>query len=212
MKFKHICFDLDGTLVDSSITIYKSTIAALDKLRINYNIVEDEFTKMIGLHFIDIFNRFNISVTDFEEFIKIYKTYYFTFINESNLYPYAKDLLEKINGNGLKTSLLTTKGQDQAEKIVNHFELNEDLNYIMGRRNGIEHKPSAEPLLKICKELKVQPCETLMVGDTEMDIRCGKNAGAKTCAVLFGYRTKEQIEKEKPDYVLSSLNELAEII
>ena len=78
----------------------------------------------------------------------------------------------------------------------------------MGRRDGLAHKPSREPLIYICKDLKVEPTETLMTGDTELDIQCGKNAGAKTCGVLYGYRTKDQIEKEKPDINISNLVEL----
>ena len=50
-----------------------------------------------------------------------------------------------------------------------------------------------------------------MVGDTELDIQCGKNANAKTCGVLYGYRTKEQIEREKPDFIISGLSELMKI-
>ena len=75
----------------------------------------------------------------------------------------------------------------------------------MGRRDGLAHKPSPEPLLHICKELNVKPAETLMVGDTELDIQCGKSAGSKTCGVLYGYRTKIQLEKEKPDFLISGL-------
>ncbi len=81
----------------------------------------------------------------------------------------------------------------------------------MGRRDGLAHKPSPEPLLFICKELKIDPTATLMVGDTELDIQCGKNAGSKTCGVLYGYRIKSQLEKEKPDYLISGLNELEKI-
>jgi phosphoglycolate phosphatase-like HAD superfamily hydrolase len=51
-----------------------------------------------------------------------------------------------------------------------------------------------------------------MVGDTELDIQCGKGAGSKTCGVLFGYRTKSQLEKEKPDFLISGLNELRKIL
>jgi phosphoglycolate phosphatase-like HAD superfamily hydrolase len=78
----------------------------------------------------------------------------------------------------------------------------------MGRRDGLAHKPSPESLLFICKDLQVEPAETLIVGDTELDIQCGKNAGAKTCGVIYGYRKKEQIVKEKPDLIISDLEEL----
>jgi HAD superfamily hydrolase (TIGR01549 family) len=205
---KHVCFDLDGTLVDSKDTILESTKAALDQLNISYKIDEDVFTNMIGMHFVDIFNKVNIRVDDFEQFISIYKAIYFDFIDSSYLYPEVKETLSYLNKKEIKVSLLTTKVQEQAEKIIDYFKLRSSFDCLMGRRDGMAHKPSPEPLLRICKELQIEPAETIIVGDTELDILCGKSAGTKTCGVLFGYRRKDQIEKEKPDFVISRLDEL----
>ncbi len=209
---KHICFDLDGTLVDSRDTILKSTKAALDRLKVNYKIDEDIFTNMIGKHFVDIFEEMKITVSNFEEFISIYKALYFDFIDSSIFYPGVQETLNQLNKKQLKVSLLTTKGQEQADKIIDHFNSRTSFDYVMGRRDGLAHKPSPESLLYICKELQVNPSETLMVGDTELDIQCGKSAGSKTCGVIYGYRTLNQIEKEKPDFILSGLNELRKIL
>src|SRR3989337_1632070 len=82
-NLKHICFDLDGTLVESHKTIYNSTIKSLNDLKIPNNIDEEIFRKNIGKHFVDIFDDMNIPVIDFEEFIKIYKNNYFLFIDDS---------------------------------------------------------------------------------------------------------------------------------
>lgn len=212
MKLTHICFDLDGTLVDSRDTIHKATLKALSKIGVRNSIPEDNFANMIGMHFIDIFKEFGVEVKDFQKFISVYKSVYFDFIDDSVLYPDVANLLGELSSNGMKTSLLTTKSQDQAEKIVDYFSIREELNYVMGRRDGIAHKPSAEPLLEICNELNVQPAETLIVGDTELDIQCGKNAGAKTCGVLYGYRTEKQIKEEEPDYIIRRINELKDIV
>jgi HAD superfamily hydrolase (TIGR01549 family) len=144
----------------------------------------------------------NIPVSDFEEFIKVYKNNYFLFIEDSELYPDVSDVLEFLSQNGFKISLLTTKAQDQAEKIIEHFNLSKYFNVIMGRRNGIEHKPSPEPLLLICDELNINPGESLIVGDTEMDILCGQNANVKTCAVTHGYRSEESILEHNPDFIV----------
>lgn len=209
---KHICFDLDGTLVDSKVTILESTKAALDELKIPHNIPEELFNNMIGKHFVDIFMELKMDAVDFEPFIKIYKTFYFDFINESVLYPHAEEVLNYLIEKEIKVSLLTTKVQEQADKIIDHFKLRNLFDYIMGRRDGLEHKPSPESLLYICKELEVNPAETIMVGDTELDIQCGKNAGSKTCATLFGYRTEEQLKKENPDYIISGLEELKQFL
>jgi len=83
LNIKHICFDLDGTLVKSDTTIYKATIKTLEHLNIKSEIAEDKFSEMIGMHFIDIFKKFNLDVPDFQKFISIYKKLYFDFIDES---------------------------------------------------------------------------------------------------------------------------------
>lgn len=209
---KHICFDLDGTLVDSKETILESTKAALDQLKISYRIDEDVFTNMIGMHFVDIFGELKINVPDFEKFITIYKALYFDFMDSSYLYPEVENILTYLNQHQVKVSLLTTKVQDQAEKIIDHFDLRPSFDFLMGRRDGLAHKPSPEPLIYICKELSIEPSDTLMVGDTELDIQCGIGAGAKTCGVLYGYRTEKQLRKEKPDFLISGLTELIKVL
>ena len=211
-KIKHVTFDLDGTLINSGSTIYKTTLKALNVLNINAVFKEKEFNKMIGAHFINIFNELQIVVKDVNQFIDIYKGFYFDFIDESKFYPGVIEILQYLQHKNIYISLLTTKGQDQAEKIIKHFNLDRYFNFIMGRRNGIGHKPSAEPLLFICKEIDVKPEETLIIGDTELDILCGKSANALTCAVTYGYRTKENLEENKPDYIISELYELKDII
>lgn len=212
MKIKHACFDLDGTLVDSSETIYKSTIATLEQLDISYNFSKDDLDKRIGQHFVDIFNEFDVKVQDFEYFIKVYKSIYFDFIDDSVLYSGVKETIEYLNQNGIKVSLLTTKAQDQADLIIDHFNLRPNFNLVMGRVNGIPHKPSPEPLLMICEKLNVSVAESVMVGDTELDIQCGKSAGAKTCAVSYGYRTIDQLKENKPDFIVASINDIVKLI
>ena len=210
-NLKHICFDLDGTLVDSHKTIYNATIKSLKDLNILNNIDEEIFREKIGMHFVDIFEDMNIPVNDFEEFIQVYKNNYFLFIDDSELYPNVSDVLEFLSQKRLKISLLTTKAQDQADKILDHFKIAKYFNVIMGRRNGIAHKPSPEPLLMICEELEVTPEESLIVGDTELDIQCGQNANVKTCAVIHGYRSEESILEHNPDFIVKDLKALKKL-
>lgn len=212
MKIKHFCFDLDGTLVDSGQTIYKSTIETLERLNIEYSFTKADLDKRIGQHFVDIFDEFNVQVNDFEGFIDVYKSIYFDFIDDSVFYDGVFDFIKLIKEKNAKVSLLTTKAQDQADLIIEHFNLLPYFDYIMGRRDGIAHKPSPEPLLMICNQLNVLPEETLMIGDTELDIQCGKNAGTKTCGLTYGYRTRRQLEENTPDYVIDSIIELHDLI
>jgi phosphoglycolate phosphatase-like HAD superfamily hydrolase len=82
----------------------------------------------------------------------------------------------------------------------------------MGRRTGIAHKPSPEPLLKICSSLGIAPNETLMVGDSELDVECGKNAGTHTCAVTYGYRAPELLKSAAPDFLIDIISQIEYIV
>lgn len=212
MNTSLVVFDFDGTLVSSHETIYKTTLHALGEVGIKAEMPEEKFYQMIGWHFEDIFREFGFAVPDFEEFIKIYKLHYFSHLDSSFIYPGVKELLFWLNKNKIKTALLTTKGQDQAELLLKHFGLMEHFDYVMGRRPGIAHKPSSEPLLKICDDVKVKPEDTIIVGDTEMDIECGKGAKSKTCAVTYGYRTKEFLQKQLPDFLIDKIEDLEYIV
>lgn len=212
MNINLVVFDLDGTLVSSHETIYKATLHALKEINIYPKMPEEDFYKTIGMHFEDIFAQFGFSVPDFEKFISIYKSIYFDYINLSVVYPGVIEIINKLRGKNIKTALLTTKGQDHAEIILRQFKLFDKFNYIMGRRPGIAHKPSPEPLFKICSDLKIDIAETLIVGDSELDIQCGKSAGSKTCAVTYGYRAAEDLKKEFPDFIIDNILDVDYIV
>ena len=211
-KIDLIVFDLDGTLLESSNSIYKSVISTFEHLNQKVEIPKEEMDKRIGMHFKPIFEELNIKVDDIEEFIEIYKKYYFDYINETIVYPAVTNTLETLKANGFKLAVLTTKVQDQTENIIEHFKMNLYFDVLMGRRDGVELKPSAEPLLLICEELNISPVNTMIVGDSELDIRCGKNAGALTCGALYGHREKEILENENPDYLINNFIELKGIL
>ena len=51
-----------------------------------------------------------------------------------------------------------------------------------------------------------------MIGDTELDIMCGKNGGAKTCAVSYGYRKVEELKSYEPDFLIDDLKEVYNLL
>ena len=207
-----IVFDLDGTLVKSHETIYKTTVKTLEKLGLQTDLDYGKFYNLLGHHFADIFKECNIEVPDVEYFIQVYKDMYFDFMEDSNLYPNVEYVLKELQNKKVKTGLLTTKGHDQAIKISNHFKIAKYLDQIEGRKSGIAIKPAPDQLLNICRDLNVVPQKTMMVGDTELDILCGKNADAKSCAVSYGYRDVAEIKKLNPDYLIDDLKEILELI
>ncbi len=204
-------FDLDGTLIQSHVTIYKTAIETFSRLNIPVSFMQEELNQYIGGHFKTIFDNLNIKVPDLDEFIRIYKSIYFDFIDDSKIYPGTIELLELLKQKNISIALLTTKAQDQADLIIDHFNLRKYFISVMGRRDGLPVKPSPEPLKTICNEVGTDTANTVMIGDSEYDIKCGKNAGAITCGVTFGYRELEMLKLENPDFLVSSMNELQKL-
>ncbi|NCS87306.1 MAG: hypothetical protein CO127_11845 [Ignavibacteria bacterium CG_4_9_14_3_um_filter_36_18] len=89
------------------------------------------------------------------------------------------------------------------------------------RKTKYQHTSTSFYFIKINKnsvkknkmyDILLKSNETLMVGDTELDIQCGKAAGAFTCAVSYGYRTIEQLKLEQPDLIVKNMKELITLL
>jgi phosphoglycolate phosphatase len=211
-NIKNVVFDLDGTLMQSSSTIYKTTIKALEEFNIKPTFTEDDFNSKIGYHFQDIFDDFNMEISDIEYFIEVYKSYYFNYIDDSKFYPNVFEVLDTLLKNKISASILTTKAQDQADKIIDHFGVRNYFNIIMGRQDGIKIKPAPDALLIICNKTGTLPPNTIIVGDSDLDIQCGKAAGTYTCAVTYGYGEKKRLFIQNPDFIIDDVKELFGIL
>ena len=74
-------------------------------------------------------------------------------------------------------------------------------------------KPSACPLDRVIRGFDIRDKEkVMMVGDMDIDVLAGKNAGVKTCAVTYGIGKREDIVKAAPDYIIDDFIELKRII
>ena len=64
----------------------------------------------------------------------------------------------------------------------------------------------------IMKELGADPAETLFVGDSNVDIRTGHNAGTRTCGVTWGYRPRTSLEEAGAEFLADTVAELEAVI
>ena len=69
-------------------------------------------------------------------------------------------------------------------------------------------KPDPGPLLHAAKELRVTPAESLMVGDSQSDVKAARAAGFQIVCMSYGYNHGEDIHKYNPDAVIDSMSEL----
>jgi phosphoglycolate phosphatase len=108
--------------------------------------------------------------------------------------------------------IVTTKEQAQAEIVLRRLALTPFFQHIQGGTPGLRLKPAPDTILVALAALHCAPPHALMVGDTPADILAGKAAGAKTCAVTYGFGTREALSQYAPDYVIDTFGELVTLV
>ncbi|MEM3616555.1 MAG: HAD family hydrolase [Candidatus Bathyarchaeia archaeon] len=209
LKVKGIIIDLDGTLVDSREAYCEALAEALEKLGMkefdHYLILEIPRRLEQNLPIKDLLPKINI-----EKFLEAYlKAYYRLAEDEANVLPNMQKTLERLSRKA-RLALLTMR-YVPCENIVKWLEKVDLAKYfqcVVTALNTQFPKPSPKALVDCAKRLGVEVGECAIVGDSVTDIKAGKNAGAKTVAVLSGIFTKEELEKEKPDLIIKDIGEL----
>jgi phosphoglycolate phosphatase len=128
------------------------------------------------------------------------------------LYPGVAETLIGLQENGLVMAIATNKVETLTRDLTRVLGIERCFSMVVGPESVVRRKPDPESLEVILQRLGVPPGEALMVGDTTTDIEAGKAAHVGTCAVLYGYGTREEIEAAKPDHLLESFRELPELL
>lgn len=201
-----ILFDLDGTVIDQKTTIVRCLNILLKKYNKSYSM--DELKPLIGKPLKNIIKRKVGSENLAKQLRMKYREIYVkNYLEETKIYDGVKELLMELRKRKIKTGIITSKLGDVARSFLKDLKINHLFDVVVGEGDA-EMKPSPAPVIHACKTLEEKPENCIMVGDSEDDIIAGKSAGAKTIAVLWEYKNKEELENLNPDYVVESVEEL----
>jgi len=121
--------------------------------------------------------------------------------------PHAREFLEFARQRRLRTFLLSTVAHD-------HFEVQQQATgfgeFLDKPYLGVWDK--RKKIHDILEENKLQPDETLFIGDMQHDIETARHGGVHSCAVLTGYNTLDQLRQAQPDLIVEHLGELRELL
>ena len=130
-------------------------------------------------------------------------------------------MLKTLRGHDKKLLLATSKPQKMAEKVLEHFGLDDYFCFVAGA-NSDDESSSKELGLRATKEdvigyvLKtngiLDPENAVMVGDRHWDIRAGKVFGLQTIGVSYGFADPGELEKAGADYIASNPLMVSEIV
>jgi phosphoglycolate phosphatase len=212
LRVKGIFLDLDGTIVDSTDAYIEAAVLAFKALgkvppqthllleiprRMEQHLTIDDITENCTQRFMPIYLQAFRAVTE----------------RKTKLLPNTATTLQTLAKN-TKLALITMRHvpNQVIQKELDYHGIAKYFNHIVTGLDTTKTKPAPEALIQCKNALGLEMCECLIAGDSVIDIRAGKAAGAATVAVLSGLFGREALAKEKPDLILQDLTQLSQFI
>jgi len=211
MNYDTILFDLDGTLIDTIQDLGNAVNHALSLRNLPLHTPE-EYRRMVG-HGIRNLNSRALpeNLRDNEEYLDKVLLDFLEFYS-SNIavysYPYKgiHQLLAKLQDKGVKLAVSSNKFQAGVETLIKGFFPDIEFVAILGNKEGFPLKPDPAIVDLVLSKTGSSKARTVLVGDSNTDIRTAANAGVRSIAVSWGFRPKEELSGA--DVVVDTVEEL----
>jgi len=212
-KFKHIFFDLDGTLTESAPGIISSVRYSLEKFDIKDQ-TDAQLQRFIGPPLtVSYQDYYNFSLEDAFKAMGFYREYYAVKgIFENALYDGIPEMLKVLKEKGYQLYIATSKPEVYMKKIIAHFGIDSYFADVSG--GDLEEKHNEKWMIVDTliqrNNLKnaVENGEVLMIGDRKHDILGARKNNIPTCGVLWGYGSLEEFEEFNADFVSEKVTDL----
>jgi phosphoglycolate phosphatase-like HAD superfamily hydrolase len=125
--------------------------------------------------------------------------------------PGVKDMLERLSRRYI-LGVVTTRGQREAETFLDQHGLRSYFQVVVTRETTWRLKPHPEPLRFAARALNVPSERCVMVGDTTVDMRAARNAGATAVGVLCGFGEHDKLEHAGAQIVIEHTSLLDQVV
>jgi phosphoglycolate phosphatase len=188
--YRLIVFDLDGTLIDSRRDIADAANAVLQLYGAD-SLPEDEIGRMVGDGAATLVNRaFAAAGRDappdaLERFLTIYDDH---LLAHTRPYPGAADVLGTLSTQA-QVALLTNKPNGATRRILSGLQLAHFFSdaAVVGGDGPYPRKPHPAGLQHLMTSAAAAPAQTLLVGDSIIDLRTARHASADICIARYGF-------------------------
>lgn len=217
--YKLFVFDLDGTLVDSLGIIARTFNSVLRRYGLpsiqkeKFNYFAGDGPAVLVRRAIEYLKSEGRVQPGEEEFIfqGVYPDYLETYdqLKDDLTKPYAgiEKVLCKLKEENRMIAICTNKRKMAAENLVESV-FSAEFDYISALEDGISRKPEPDMLNVVMEKLGVSKEEVLYFGDTNTDMKTGKNAAVDTVGVTWGFREREELEAFQPQAIIDHPKEI----
>lgn len=212
--YTHVIFDLDGTLLN---TIDDLADAGNHVCREHGWPIHsvDEFKLMVGNGIPNLVARFTPKELDKKELAAVLAEFsaYYDAHKADKTAPYngVPQAVAALKAAGLMVAVLSNKADALAGPVVESYYPGV-FRAVQGALPNVPVKPDPTLLHKLMEKLGAKTETTLFVGDSNVDIRTGKNGGLDTCGVLWGFRSRQELEEAGADYIVETPAQLTRLI
>ena len=211
--FDYLFFDLDGTLTDPAQGITNSFIHAIKYFGLEVPSYET-LCSFIGPPLPETFKtQFGFSEEKAAEGVKKYREYFAEKgLLENSVYPGIPELLSKLKAAGKKLVVATSKPEEYSVRIIEHFGLAQYFENVCGSLMDESRSKKDEVIEYAIERNHISDrSKILMIGDRKHDILGAKKVGLKSCGVLFGYGSLEELKAAGADFIVENVSRLDKI-
>lgn len=214
MKYRNIIFDFDGTLVDTA-TLITATMQRTIKV-LNLPARSDrECKSMIGYRLVEIPSILWPDIPDLSErYTKTYREIFNHIKDEFkvNMFPHVFETLKALNHEGIRMAIASSRSKASLQEYCSDMHIIECFQMLVGGGEVKNGKPAPDPVNLILATQEWNKAETLVVGDMNVDILMGKDAGTSTCGVTYGNGSIAELQEAGADYIISDFADLISIV
>lgn len=207
---KAFIFDLDGTLLDTIGDIGDACNTILKKHGIPTHEIP-AYKQMVGNGFAMLVKRAlpvesvkSFDALTLEKLIdETKKQYAENMMNFTRPYQGMDKILYALRQKDSAIAVLSNKPDSMTYALARHYFPEIDFAFIRGAIDGIPLKPNPASLLELISKHDLDKNQAFYIGDSDVDIKTGHNAGVKTVGACWGFRGREELENAKADILLA---------
>jgi N-acetyl-D-muramate 6-phosphate phosphatase len=218
-RIRGLCFDIDGTLSDTDDQYVQKLARLLKPLRILFKDQDESKAARRIIMGIESPGNWLMSLPDLlgvDQALMPVTEFIFRHLpgfsgKEHLIIPGVLEMLEAVQAR-YPLSIVSARSQRSSLPFLEAFNLQRFFPVIATAHTCAHTKPFPDPVLWAATQLGIPPESCLMIGDTVIDIRAGKQAGAQTVGVLCGFGTSHELQRAGADLILESTAELARFL